>query len=250
MDLVDKDFEFMSSGSSSYIYSKIAKICIIDWEDVPLYNSKGKRVQAITEDGLQMLTVPSGDFENLPDSHVLELGQFIYLNCSTLSPDESMKYKGLIRFQYWFSHKRHRDRAKSFICKNCIESGQDLSRHCGKSSSFKEAMRIELGVDKNIETFEVQPRGRAVFSMSPPDKVVDKSLLRILDFEFPECPTSWIGPSIKNWTEKISFCVRNNMNFFKGSLESQPNKIYEIQALIQSESNYMEIRMQEVFKNG
>lgn len=251
MDIVSRG---IFKGKVKDLYAQLALACVVGWRGV--VDEYGNVVEFSTE-------VLKYD---IPSSYKILVGQELWNNYTTLDDETVEYYKGYIRFIYYLSDDKHKEQAKYYSCKTCIEAGAWRSKGCGKTEEFRKQIQRELGIEEEERRREKERTGKTVFNMAefkkrygskrtnkgrvrlkPPEtpnsgaeKAFSDVKIVLNRFKYPECPVSWIPDVVKEWGDKLYFCSKSEIPFFSGGLADQPNQIFEIQKVIQSESNKIE----------
>lgn len=240
MDLSSQGF-LSSNRIANTLFVSIGVAGIIGWDGVVDKDSG--------------VSVPYGEEikEHLPEGVLSKVGEYIYTELSVLNEEEVEKFRGFVRFLFYVSDDKNKEQVKYFDCDNCIQSGVYLSRPCGRKQGEIEAIRERLGLESRVEGND-KPRKSSRYSNKKLKRKKEAKAkkagntygkLVLLDYDFPECPVTWVDKDIQDWVGRLYTCANTNTLFFEGGLGSQLNKVYEMQKVISSETSSIEGELRE-----
>jgi hypothetical protein len=232
-----------------YVYA--AHTGLLGWDN--LYVKKG---------GKKVLVEWEGKSADWLDSKTLsEIGKFIYHDLTVLSEEGVEKFQGFVRFLYWQSDDDNRTKAETYDCRVCLEKGYAPSRPCGKfdleyrenygKGEDEEDKEKEEARKKLEEARKMAGRSRDKYSskrrrptqiqaidMTEKRQVADSVVLD--NFEYPECPVSWIDEWIQVIGSALYYAEKADQSFFGGGVADQLYRLNRAAKIITSESNKIE----------
>lgn len=243
-DFVDRGG--LDSSVRDSFYSKIAIACIEGWKNIYKKNSDGEIVGKIEYE--------EGKEELLDIKHLKEIGKFCFQDLTLLKDDEKEKIKGFINFLYWKSEDENEQRAKTFDCETCLESGKAITRPCGLYSREKRInYNKENESDDTTSAKDLENRrnrygmGKKTYVSKEnyEDVKEEREYMHIGNFKFPECPISWVDSELKVICETLYHSEKSERNYFDGGVADQLYKIYKMAVLIKNEYGKIEEKKME-----
>lgn len=243
------------------LFIEIAVVGLVGWSDLWV------------EDGDVEIPVIFGEgatAQDLGEKELVEIGQHIYYEMTTISNEMAQKIKGFIRFLYWSSEDKNKTRAETFDCQVCLEKGLAASRPCGR---FEMSHRLEYLEDKFKERQKAVSEERATprrkygnsklkdkresklkryagsdkadSKDNEPAPVGRNHRLILGKFDYPECPVSWVDEWLKIMAEVMYHSEKSNIPMFEGGLMDQPYQVYRAAKIVKSEYSAIESEKME-----
>lgn len=175
-------------------------------------------------------------------TEVVEIGQRCASELTLVDEEMESKARGYIRFAEYVSHDGRSSISKSYDCSFCIQNNHWRGRKelCGRYTEEQvEDLRAQYGLqseDKSVAS----PKGRGRYrsnrkGSSGLRQKESKSVIRIANFKFPQCPTSWIPDWLWLAGNVFHHADSANVPLLSGGLMDQPYQIYRIGRIIAGE---------------
>ncbi len=242
-------FEDREDVRASDFYN-VGKTCLIGWDGLEVWIDGELYDIRCNEANIE---------EYLTPSEMSEIGKFAFTELSFLSQIDELKFKGYINWIFYISdEKQGKNRRESFDCENCARKGIIFDRPCGrkdkqqliekyhgkpettvKRKSAVEIAKAKFGIKNKVYRtgIELTKEEQEIKAKEREQKA--KSIM-INKLMLPECPVSWIKPPMRMLADALWDASKNNKTYMKGGIGDQPNKIYQAERLISSESNRLE----------
>lgn len=242
-EYIDLGMQGVVRGSVS-MFVAIAMTGIIGWENVEVLSPIGEKTTEFKREYL----------EDFPEDVLVRVGKFIYMELTEITEDIAKKLQGHIRFLYWASDDKHRFHVENFDCNTCLKKGLARNKKCGKFSNeeIDEWHKRLNGLDEPAEEEEKKSvkdiiksrykskKSRTTAKPKKKERKVDKVRLADCNFEYPECPISWIDEWIKDLGSVLYHCEKSNIPFFAGGVGDQPYFFYKAAKVVIGEANSIE----------
>lgn len=246
IDLCEQGFIEKAKPTSSQFLA-IGIHTIVDWKGIK---------QEPTEERIRQL---------ISDDALIDIGTFAFKELTMLSKEEYEKLRGHVKFLHWASQDENEAKAENFNCRTCIKKNIAKRRPCGKFTDEqieqkRKQFKKEDGEDVDTEEDESVDVSGMMDKYGSKKKFKTKKeakdykdknvvtgngdVIRVADYNFPECPVSWVDDWLEELGKVLFHCHSHDLSFFENSVANEPYKFYKAQKIVSSTIG--EIRSKEM----